>query len=176
MNAALQSSLDITIGFRAAMRRIAATVTIVTADDGERHHGMTATAVTSLSMEPPSLLVCINKKAFLHGILVRAGNFCVNVLHQDHAELSAAFSGAVPYQDRFDVGRWARSADGLHYLTDAQAVLFCHKARTISYGTHTVFIGEVTQVDVREPVAPLVYQNAGYCVTRPAAEWTNETR
>jgi flavin reductase (DIM6/NTAB) family NADH-FMN oxidoreductase RutF len=176
MNAALQSSLDITTGFRAAMRRIAATVTIVTADDGERHHGMTATAVTSLSMVPPSLLVCINKKAFLHGILVRAGNFCVNVLHQDHAELSAAFSGAVPYQDRFDVGRWARSADGLHYLTDAQAVLFCHKTRTISHGTHTVFIGEVTQVDVREPVAPLVYQNAGYCVTRPAAEWTNETR
>ena len=167
MNAALES-LDINTG-RAAMRRIAATVTIVTADDGERYHGMTATAVTSLSMEPPSLLVCINKKAFLHDILVRASNFCINVLHQDQAELSAAFSEKASYQDRFGVGRWARSADGLHYLTDAQAVLFCRKAKAISYGTHTVFIGEVTKVDVREPVAPLVYQNAGYCITRPAA-------
>ena len=93
MNAAL-SVVGLSTGFRAAMRRIAATVTIVTADDGERYHGMTATAVTSLSMEPPSLLVCINKKAFLHDILLRAGNFCINVLHQDQAELSAAFSGA----------------------------------------------------------------------------------
>jgi flavin reductase (DIM6/NTAB) family NADH-FMN oxidoreductase RutF len=168
MNAALQSS-DIATGFRAAMRRIAATVTIVTANDGERYHGMTATAVTSLSMEPPSLLVCINKKAFLHDILVRGSTFCVNVLHEDQAELSAAFSGAVSHQDRFGVGRWARSADGLHHLTDAQAVLYCRKAKTVSYGTHTVFIGEVIQVDIREPVAPLVYQNAGYCVTRPTA-------
>jgi flavin reductase (DIM6/NTAB) family NADH-FMN oxidoreductase RutF len=173
MNAALQSlditTGDITTGFRAAMRRIAATVTIVTANDGEQHHGMTATAVTSLSMEPPSLLACINKKAFLHNFLIRADIFCVNVLHQDHAELSAAFSGAVPHQDRFGVGRWAKSAGGLHYLTDAQAVLFCRKATAVSHGTHTIFIGEVTQVDVREPVAPLVYQNTGYCVTRPAA-------
>ena len=81
--------------FRAAMRRIAATVTIVTAHDGERHHGMTATAVTSLSMAPPSLLVCINKKTFLHDIMLKADSFCVNVLHQDHAELSAVFSGAL---------------------------------------------------------------------------------
>jgi flavin reductase (DIM6/NTAB) family NADH-FMN oxidoreductase RutF len=162
-------SLDLSTSFRAAMRRIAATVTIVTADDGERHHGMTATAVTSLSMEPPSLLVCVNQKAFLHDMLLRAANFCVNVLHQDHAELSAAFSGAVPHEKRFDVGTWARSGEGLHYLTDAQAVLFCRKAKAIPYGTHTVFFGEVTHVEVRELVAPLVYQNAGYCVTTPAA-------
>jgi flavin reductase (DIM6/NTAB) family NADH-FMN oxidoreductase RutF len=64
------------------MRCIAATVIIVTADDGERYHGMTATAVTSLCMEPPSLLVCVNQKAFLHDMLLRAANFCVNVLHQ----------------------------------------------------------------------------------------------
>jgi flavin reductase (DIM6/NTAB) family NADH-FMN oxidoreductase RutF len=157
-------TLDLSTSFRAAMRRIAATVTIVTADDGERYHGMTATAVTSLSMEPPSLLVCINRKAFLHDMLLRAANFCVNVLHQDHAELSA-----VPHEKRFDVGTWTRSAEGPRYLTDAQAALFCRKAKAIPYGTHTVFFGEVTRVEVRERVAPLVYQNAGYCVTTPAA-------
>jgi flavin reductase (DIM6/NTAB) family NADH-FMN oxidoreductase RutF len=86
--------LDLSTSFRDAMRRIAATVTIVTADDGERYDGMTATAVTSLCMEPPSLLVCVNQKAFLHDMLLRAANFCVNVLHQDHAELSAAMQRA----------------------------------------------------------------------------------
>jgi flavin reductase (DIM6/NTAB) family NADH-FMN oxidoreductase RutF len=161
-------SLDLSTSFKAAMRRVAATVTIITARNGERYHGMTATAVTSLCTEPPSLLVCVNQKAFLHDILLRAANFCVNVLHQDHAELSAAFSGAVPREKRFDVGAWAQSAEGLHYLADAQAVLFCRKAKAITYGTHTVFFGDVTRVKVRELVAPLVYQNAGYCVTTPA--------
>jgi flavin reductase (DIM6/NTAB) family NADH-FMN oxidoreductase RutF len=168
MHGSLELS-DLSMSFKAAMRRVAATVTIVTADDGERYRGMTATAVTSLCVEPPSLLVCVNQKALLHDMLLRAANFCVNVLHRDHAELSAAFSGAVPHEKRFDVGTWARSAEGPRYLTDAQAALFCRKAKAIPYGTHTVFFGEVTRVEVREPVAPLVYQNAGYCVTTPAA-------
>ncbi|MGO8918379.1 MAG: flavin reductase family protein [Stellaceae bacterium] len=162
-------SRDLGTGFRAAMRRVAATVTIVTARDGERQHGMTATAVTSLSMEPPSLLVCVNRKALMHDVMLRAESFCVNVLHRDHAELSAAFGGALSPDARFGLGAWARTEAGLAYLTDAQAVVFCRKATAIPYGTHTVFIGEVTDVEVREPIAPLIYQNAAYCVTTPAA-------
>jgi flavin reductase (DIM6/NTAB) family NADH-FMN oxidoreductase RutF len=165
---AIDPARGIDRAFRAAMRRIAATVTIVTAHDGERHHGMTATAVTSLSMQPPSLLVCINRKTFLHDIMLKAETFCVNVLHQDHAELSAAFSGALPAEARFGIGAWARTEAGLSYLTDAQAALFCRKAQVVPFGSHTVFIGEVTDVEIREFVAPLVYQNAAYCVALPA--------
>jgi flavin reductase (DIM6/NTAB) family NADH-FMN oxidoreductase RutF len=160
---------DLDADFRAAMRGIAATVTIVTARDGQRRHGMTATAVTSLSMDPPSLLVCVNRKTFLHDIILQARTFCVNVLHQGHADLSAAFSGAISGDARFGVGAWAMAADGTPYLTDAQAAIFCRKTAAVPYGTHTVFIGEVTDASARQPIAPLVYQNAAYCVTKPAA-------
>ena len=66
----------IATSFRAAMRRIASTVTIVTASDGERRHGMTMTAVSSLSMDPPSMIVCVNQNTFLHDILMSARLFC----------------------------------------------------------------------------------------------------
>jgi flavin reductase (DIM6/NTAB) family NADH-FMN oxidoreductase RutF len=155
--------------FRTAMRRFAATVTIITASDHERHHGMTATAVTSVSMDPPSLLICINQKSALHDIMYRARRFCVNVLHRDQAELSAAFSGGLPSEKRFQLGRWLRCDDGLPYLADAQANLFCRKAAALPYGTHTVFVGQVEDVGLRDVIAPLVYQDAGYCVTAPAA-------
>jgi flavin reductase (DIM6/NTAB) family NADH-FMN oxidoreductase RutF len=156
------------VAFRAAMRRFAATVTIITAADHERHHGMTATAVTSVSMDPPSLIICLNQRTLLHDIMFRARRFCVNVLHRDQVELSAAFSGGVPAEKRFEHGCWVRSEDGLPYLADAQANLFCRKAAALPYGTHTVFVGEVEDVGVRDVIAPLVYQDAGYCVTAPA--------
>src|SRR5664279_3013618 len=87
--------------FRKAMRNYASTVTILTAGDGNMRHGITATAVTSVSMDPPSLLVCVYRKAKFYEVLMSSARFCVNVLHQDKSELSAKFSsGAVP-EDRF---------------------------------------------------------------------------
>src|ERR1700722_12794828 len=74
---------EVGASFRAAMRRIASTVTIVTASDESRRHGMTMTAVSSLSMEPPSMIVCVNQSPFLHDILQSARGFCVNVLRHD---------------------------------------------------------------------------------------------
>ena len=156
--------------FRAAMRRFAATVTIITACDHERRHGMTATAVTSLSMDPPSLIICLNQATLLHDIMFRARRFCVNVLHCDQADLSAAFSGGIAPEKRFESGRWLRREDGLPYLADAQANLFCRKAAALPYGTHTIFVGQVEDVGLREATAPLVYHDAGYCVTAPATD------
>jgi len=155
--------------FRGAMRRFASTVTIITAADHERRHGMTATAVSSLSATPPSLLVCINQRSLLHDVMSRARRFCVNVLHRDQAALSAAFSGASPPEKRFEIGRWSHTPDGTPYLIDAQANLFCRKAATIPYATHTILVGEVEQIGFLEAIAPLVYQNAAYCVAAPAA-------
>jgi len=95
---------DLRSQFRAAMRRHPAAVTIVTAADDRRHHGMTATAVTSLSLEPPSLLVCVNQTTLLHDILLAARRFCVNLLGSGQADVSGAFSGALPPGKRFDLG------------------------------------------------------------------------
>jgi alkylation response protein AidB-like acyl-CoA dehydrogenase/flavin reductase (DIM6/NTAB) family NADH-FMN oxidoreductase RutF len=150
------------MGFRDAMRRIASTVTIVTATDHDRHHGMTVTAVTSVSMEPPSLLVCLNNRTRLHDIMGQARRFCVNVLHDEQAEVSVAFSGALPPEERFDKGAWRNAEDGLGFLEDAQANIFCRKVAAIPYGTHTIFVGQVVEVRLGDAVEPLIYQNATY--------------
>lgn len=75
MNTVTVDPQQVDTAFRAAMRRFASTVTIITAADHERRHGMTATAVTSLSMSPPSLLICLNQKTLLHDIMFRARRF-----------------------------------------------------------------------------------------------------
>ena len=96
----------------------------------------------------------------------RAG-FCVNVLRRDQVPLSSAFSGALPAEERFGLGDWKTSAEGVTYLADAQINIFCKKAAAVPYGTHTIFIGEAETVNVRDPIEPLIYQDATYCFSVP---------
>jgi flavin reductase (DIM6/NTAB) family NADH-FMN oxidoreductase RutF len=154
---------DVIANFKSAMRRVPAAVTVVTSADATRRHGMTATAVTSLSMDPPSLVVCLNRATLLHDIMSEGRRFCVNVLRRDQVALSAAFSGALPPDKRFDVGSWDLSSDGLHFLTNAKVNLFCRRVAAVPFGSHSIFIGEVERVLVRDPIEPLIYQNAAYC-------------
>ncbi len=95
----------------------------------------------------------------------QARRFCVNVLHTEQAELSTAFSGALPAEERFDKGAWQKTEDGLGFLLDAQANMFCQKMAAIPFGTHTIFIGQVLEVRLGEAVEPLIYQNASYRVS-----------
>jgi flavin reductase (DIM6/NTAB) family NADH-FMN oxidoreductase RutF len=156
--------------FKQALRGVASTVTVITAHDGARHHGMTATAVTSLCMQPPALLVCLNRTTLLHDILTFGQLFCVNVLNESQAPVSAAFSGALPPGERFSRGDWSFDAVGLGFLADAQANIFCKKVAVTPFGTHTVFIGEVLEVRLTDLQAPLIYKNASYCTTGPRAQ------
>eukprot|EP01037_Dinobryon_pediforme_P035855 gene35855-42489_t len=110
---------DSTADFRNAMRRVASTVHIVTATDGHYRHGMTMTAVSSLSMDPPSMIVCINKSTLLHEIMLAARRFCINSLCQSQEPISAAFSGKISPEERFGIGQWGKDNDGLDYLVDA---------------------------------------------------------
>ena len=73
--------------FKRALRRFPAAVSVITSADQDRRHGMTATAVTSLSLDPPSLIVCINQATLLHDIMLLARRFCVNVLRRDQVPL-----------------------------------------------------------------------------------------
>jgi flavin reductase (DIM6/NTAB) family NADH-FMN oxidoreductase RutF len=170
MHSAPAPSADISAAFRAAMRRYAATVTIVTASDGRRRHGMTATAVTSLSLDPPSLIVCVNRKTLLHDILLSARRFCVNVLSREQADLSAAFGGAIAPEQRFELGTWTQTTDGLSVLADAQAHLFCRKVALIPFGTHSIVVGEAEEIGMREAAEPLLYRDATYCVSVPGPQ------
>ncbi len=157
------TSEELRASFKLAMRRFPAAVSVITAADETRRHGMTATAVTSLSLDPPSLIVCINRTTLLHDIMQVGRSFCVNVLRCNQADLSAAFSGAVPPEARFALGNWLTSAQGHTYLADAQVNVFCRKVAAVPYGTHTIFIGEAEAVEVSDPIEPLIYQDATYC-------------
>ena len=149
-------------GFRDAMRRLAATVNIITVKAGSDRHGTTATAVTSLSMEPPSLLVCINRTSRAHPLLALAGHFCVNVLHTDNADVSSAFSQSIPGDEKFKVGNWKNGKHGVPYLANAQSSLLCEKDKEVDYGSHTIFIGRVVEVKNRKDISPLLYSDGKY--------------
>jgi len=154
--------------FRAAMRRLAATVTVLSARNsaGERY-GMTATAVTSVSAEPPALLACVNRSAALHAHLALGQPMCINLLHTGQAPISNAFSGAVDGEARFAAGEWREDEAGVPYLEDAQANLFCAIEAIHAYGTHGIFIGKVTAVRIRPVIDPLLYQDGRYARALP---------
>jgi flavin reductase (DIM6/NTAB) family NADH-FMN oxidoreductase RutF len=148
--------------FRTAMRRIAATVTIVSVADDRSKSGMTATAVSSVSADPPALLVCINRSAGTHAKMRQGKAFCVNVLGVDHAPLSVAFGGKLLPEERFSLGTWHADESGVPYLHDAQANIFCTVDAALDYGTHTIFVGKVRAIRLFGDVSPLIYGNGRF--------------
>ena len=155
-------SEDLQQAFRLAMRRVAATVAIVSAKKGAEHHGTTATSVTSISMDPPSVLVCFNQASRLHDFLHKGDRFCINVLHTSNLDVATIFSSGATVAERFASGDWRSDADGMPYLATAQANLFCRKEQEVTYGSHTIFIGRVLHALTREDVSPLVYRDGRY--------------
>lgn len=156
------SGEDIQQAFRQAMRRVASTVAIVSAQRGGERHGTTATSVTSISMEPPSVLVCFNQASRLHDFLHNQDRFCVNVLHTANLDIAKIFSSSASAAERFATGDWRADAESMPYLADAQANLFCRKEQEITYGSHTIFIGRVLKALARDDVSPLLYRDGRY--------------
>ena len=148
--------------FKAAMRRLAASVSIVVAKGDEGPVGMAATSITSLTVDPPAVLVCVNRMTSLHASLVPTAPLSVNLLARHQREVSMAFGGGTPREERFKVGDWQDGANGLPALGDAQANLECVIDAMLAYGTHSIVIARVIRARVSDTVAPLVYQDGGY--------------
>ncbi len=148
-------------GFRGAMRRMASSVSVITTVNGDAHHGMAATSVSSLSFSPPSLLVCINRNITMHDAVKMAGVFCVNILGETHGDVCDAFGGKLNGAERFTIGGWLDHDTGLRYLPDAAASIFCKLDATFEYGTHTICVGLVEKVILGEEGAPLLYREGG---------------
>lgn len=154
---------DLSQGLKDAMRRLASAVAVVSArsrDGGSV--GMAATSVTSLSMSPPSLLVCVNRQTGIHASMFIGARFNVNLLGNHHRDVAVAFGGQMARELRFGVGQWADDIQGLPALADAQAVIGCEVDRLVTYGTHTIVIGAVREVRVAGEVQPLIYQDGRY--------------
>ena len=147
---------------RLAMQRMASSVSVLSCLCQEKKYAMTMTAVNSLSFDPPSMLVCVNRTASAYQALLQSCNFCINVLGAGHEEVSKACSGSLAGEDRFGVGNWAENESGIPYLKDAQANVFMHCDRKWSYGTHGILVGRVFDVRVPGSLNPLVYINRLY--------------
>lgn len=152
---------DLASDFRRAMRRVASTVNVITICVGGTPMGITATAMSSISMDPPSLLVCINRTSSMHGSMEDVSHFRVNVLHRDQEEMARMFADRRHQALRFSEG-WTVDCERPPRLVDAQASLLCRRIDHHRFGTHSIFIGQVEEVVLREEVAPLVYLNGNY--------------
>lgn len=157
-----QDNEAISTQMRAGLRRLAkAVVVITTKKDGQRH-AMAATAVSELSMDPPSMLICVNKTASMHPVLASGADFCINILDADHMHISAACSGKVKGEARFEIGSWADTSIDVPRLDDAQASFVCRQTQQITYGSHSIFIGDVVEAFSSPAVDPLVYVDGRY--------------
>ena len=152
---------DLSAGFRAAMRRVASTVNVISICVDGQPMGITATAMSSLSMDPPSLLICINQAAIMHRSMEDVSHFCVNVLHRDQEDIAQMFADRRQHALRFASG-WNMDCARPPRLLDAQAALLCRRIDHHRFGTHSIFIGVVEEVWVRDDVHPLVYLNGSY--------------
>lgn len=148
--------------FRQAMRRLATTIAIVTTGQRGQWAGMAATAVTSVTADPPTLLVAANLSASMIPTLEREGRFCVNLLSERHCELVRAFSGALKGAERFSVGAWKPSHEGLPVLSDAVSSLICEIRSTVDVETHRLLIGEVRSVINHPQIDPLIWVDSGF--------------
>lgn len=148
--------------FKHAMRRLTATVSLITTAEGEDLYGMAVTAVCSLGIIPPSLLICVAHTASMHDPLMRSRRFAVNMLSTEQSFLVGPFSGKVKGKERFAFGEWAKSAHGPPHLMGAQASVFCDVAQTFEHSGHTVVVGTVIAAIYQEAVRPLLYENGGF--------------
>jgi flavin reductase (DIM6/NTAB) family NADH-FMN oxidoreductase RutF len=147
---------------REGLRRLAKAVVVITCRHEGRRFAMAATAVSELSMEPPSLLICVNRTASLYAPLAEGADFCVNILHSSQHDVSQTCSGPTKGEERFAVGRWADEDAMPPTLEGAQASFLCRNEQTMEYGTHAIFIGRVARVIVAGEVDPLVYADGRY--------------
>ncbi|MDE2573632.1 MAG: flavin reductase, partial [bacterium] len=127
---------------------LATGVTIVTTGSKGEEHGCTASAVTSLSLAPPLMLVCLDRLAKTHVKMIEAGKFAINILAAgcEGERLSRLFAGKA--EDKFRGIASRRNLTGAPILCNASAWLECELERTYEGGDHTIFIGRVVAADL----------------------------
>jgi flavin reductase (DIM6/NTAB) family NADH-FMN oxidoreductase RutF len=147
--------------FRAVLGRFASGVTVVTTVDPDsgRDQGMTVTAFCSLSLDPPLILFCAERRVDTHHAVERSEYFAVNILCDSQEPIARRFSGSD--LDRFDGIGFGRGVTGAAILDDVLAYLECKRVGSHDGGDHTIFIGEVHHAATRDG-RPLLYYRGGY--------------
>ncbi|MPS29072.1 flavin reductase [Pigmentiphaga sp.] len=148
--------------YRTAMARLGSSVHIVTSAGPAGRVGLTASAVCSVTDDPPTLLVCLNRRSSAHDAALANGVLCVNTLAAGHETLSRRFSGGGDMSDRFAEGTWSQLETGSPVLENAMAVFDCRIVDTTRQGTHTVMFCEVLDLRTGQAPAGLFYFSRTY--------------
>lgn len=155
--------------YKKGMRRLLGGVTLVCSRDGERRVGMTATAVSSVCAEPPTLLVCLNRAGSTCAAISNSGVLSVNVLapEPEALELARRFSRPMIDADRFDGSQWTELATGAPVFVDSAASFDCEVVETADMGSHRIFFARVRSVSVADDDTVLGYLNGEFVVPTP---------
>lgn len=143
-------------GFRAVLGRLASGVCVVTMQVEGQDHGFTATSVTSVSLKPMLVLVCVAQNQRSHVLLEQAGHFAVNLLDHRQTQIGVRFAAALP-EERFVGLSTARAETGAPVLSQCLAWLDCRTRQILPAGDHSIVIGEVLAGRASEDGLPLVY-------------------
>jgi flavin reductase (DIM6/NTAB) family NADH-FMN oxidoreductase RutF len=145
--------------FRLAMSHFASGVTVVTTELEGKPFGMTVASFASLSLHPPMVLVCIEKNVRTHDAIASAAAFAVSILGQHQIDISNRFASR--NDDKFDGAQLRRGELGMPLIDGAICTVECRLREQFAGGDHSIFIGEVVDVQTAEG-APLVYYRSGY--------------
>ncbi|MGY4902248.1 flavin reductase family protein [Streptomyces sp. 900116325] len=157
-------TLDMTVDFRAAMSRLATGVSVITTRSGSTPIGMTASAVSALSLDPLQLLVCIGNHLYTRTAIAEHGRFAVNILGEDSEPLARNFAVSKP--DKF-AGVEIFDDHSVPVLKDAIAAVVCDVAEALPGGDHTIFVGDVRYCAHSGDGRPLLYFAGGFGSLRP---------
>lgn len=148
--------------FKNALKLWASGVTVVTTQGRDNQpRGMTATAFSSVSLDPPQILVCLNQATDTGAALLESRRFAVNILNSGQENVSNQFAGSTTQEQRFASIAWQEGENGAPILSEALAALECRVVQQVQAGSHWVIIGEVDSVVCREG-DPLLYYHSAY--------------
>jgi flavin reductase len=149
--------------FKLGMRRLASGVSLITTVNEGTRHGLVATAVSSVTGEPPSLLICVNKNASAHAHIEQSGIYCVNILSDADQATAARFSSAIDREKRFEKGEWKTLSTGAPALVGSLVSFDCEVREMLSYQSHTIFVAEIVATQIwDDDISPLVYLDGRY--------------
>jgi flavin reductase (DIM6/NTAB) family NADH-FMN oxidoreductase RutF len=151
--------------FKKGMRHLAASVTLITTRHRDLRGGLTATAVCSVSADPPQILVCVNKSASAHDTIGEAGFFCINILAPDHRKIAERFAGmhGIEGDERFlDLGEWSTLTTGAPVLKGCPVSFDCKLVTEVSAGTHTIYIGQIVDLALDPDAHALLYADGNF--------------
>ena len=157
--------------FREALSRVASAVSIITTDGPHGIAGFTCSAVCSVTAEPPTIVVCVNRTSAANAVIKANGVLCVNSLGSEQIELSKTFAGVgrVPMQERFCSTLWSVLVTGAPYCKTSRVALDCRVVEVREVGTHSVILAEVLSTVHATDDQPLIFHCRNYATIRDMA-------